>query len=100
MIHTKAAKECLNEYFKLQKNLAVERYKFLCIKPESPEETHGHWMTRLRSEVRNCEFDKMNNDEEIKLVLTLHTHSVRLQKEIISKDLTLTRALDYARLLN
>ena len=57
---------------------------------ESSEETHGHWVTRLCSEVRNCEFDKMNNDEVNKLVLTLHTHSARLQKEIIRKDLTLT----------
>ena len=69
------------------------------MKPESPEETHGHWVTRLRSEVRNCEFDKMNNDEAIKLVLTLHTHSVRLQNQIISKDLTLTCALEYAQAL-
>ena len=69
-----AAKECLNEYFKPQKNLTAERYKVLCMKPESSEETHGHWMTRLRSEVRNCEIDKMNNDKAIKLVLTLRTH--------------------------
>ena len=94
-----AAKECLNEYFKPQKNLTAERYKFLCMKPGFPEETHGHWVTRLRSEVRNCEFDKMNNDEAIKLVLTLHTHSVKLQREIISKDLTLTHALEYAQAL-
>ena len=79
--------------------MTAERYKFICMKPESPEETHGHWVTRLRSEVRNCDFDKMNNDEAIKLVLTLHTHSERLQKEIISKELTLTRALEYARAL-
>ena len=69
------------------------------MKPESPEETHGHWVTRLRSEVRNCEFDKMNNDEAIKLVQALHTRSTRLQKEIISKDLTLTCALEYAQAL-
>ena len=68
-----AAKECLYQYFKPQKNLIAERYKFLCMKPESPEETRVHWVTRLRSEVRNCEFDKMNNDEARKLVLTLHT---------------------------
>ena len=41
----------------------------------------------------------MNNDEAIKLVLTLHTHSVRLHKEIISKDLTLTPALEYVQAL-
>ncbi len=95
----RAAKECLNVYFKPGKNLTVERYKFLCKRPESPEETHGHWVTRLRSKVRNCEFDNMNNDEAIKLVLTLHTHSPRLQKEIISKNLSLTQALEYAQSL-
>ena len=69
------------------------------MKTESPEETDGHWVTRLRSEARTCEFDKMNNDEAIKLVQTLHTHSTRLQKEIISKDLILTCALEYAQAL-
>ena len=27
-----AAKECLNKYFKPQKNLTAERHKFLCMK--------------------------------------------------------------------
>ena len=34
-----------------------------------------HWVTRLRSEARKCEFHKMNDDEAIKLVPNL-AHSL------------------------
>ena len=42
------AKTALENHFKGQKNLTAERYRFLCMKPESEDETHDHWITRLK----------------------------------------------------
>ena len=70
----RAAKEVLDEHFAPQKNLTAERYKFLCNRPESTQESHSQWPTRLRTVVNSCEFGKMDDDEAIKLVMALHTH--------------------------
>ena len=94
-----AAVTVLNEYFTPQKNLTAERYKFLCNRPISPEETHLQWATRLRAEVKKCEFDKMDDNEAIKLVITLHTNSDRLQKEIITQNMSLKDTLNTAQML-
>ena len=93
------AKRVLTEYYTPKRNLTAERYKFLCNKPESDRETHLHWITRLRSIVKQCEFDKMNEDEAMKLVMTLHTHSASLRKQIITGDLNLQEALSKAEML-
>ena len=93
------AKRVLTEYYTPKRNLTAERYKFLCNKPESETETHLHWITRLRSIVKQSEFDKMNEDEAMKLVMTLHTHSTSLRKQIITGDLNLQEALSKAEML-
>ena len=93
------AKKVLTEYFTPQKNLTAERYKFLCTRPESTSETHASWVTRLRTLVTNCEFDKMNNDEAIKLVITLHTYCEKLQNLIITGNLNLKEALNKAEMI-
>ena len=94
-----AAKTALDEHFAPHKNLTAERYKFLCNGPESTQESHAQWVTRLRQNVGACEFDKMNDDEAIKLVVTLHTNSPRLQKEIITKNLSLQDTLKSAQMI-
>ena len=94
-----AAKTALDEHFAPHKNLTAERYKFLCNGPESAQESHAQWVTRLRQNVTACEFDKMDGDEAIKLVLTLHTNSPRLQKEIITKNLSLQDTLKSAQMI-
>ena len=68
-------------------NLTKNRYRFFCTKPTSPQESHDHWITRLRTKGKDCEFENMNLDEAIKLVVTLHTPSEKLQREIIAKDI-------------
>ena len=68
-----------NEHFKGKKNLTAERYKFLCLKPESEVETHDSWITRLKKVGAECEWDKMNLKQVIKLAVTLHTKSQKLQ---------------------
>jgi hypothetical protein len=68
-------KALLEGHFKVKKNTTAERFKFLNTRPESAEETHDHWVTRLRRKVKDCEFDKMDDSEAIKLVLLLHTHN-------------------------
>ncbi len=74
----KDAKEALTAHLFPKKNLTAERYRFFCTKPTSPEETHGHWITRFRTKGKDCEFDNMTLDEAIKLVVTLHTPSGEL----------------------
>ena len=91
------AKAALTAHFTAKKNLTAERYKFFCTKPESPEESHDDWVTRLRVKGADCEFDKMDLESAITLVLTLHTYSEKLQREIIAQDMDLIRALSTAR---
>ena len=71
----------LTAHFTSKKNLTAEQFKFFCSKPIDRDETHDHWITRLRTKVKNCEFDKMGDDEAIKLVLTLHTHTQKNYKQ-------------------
>ena len=89
----------LTQYYTPKRNLTAERYKFLCNKPESEKESHLRWITRLRGQVKDCEFDKMNDDEAIKMVMTLHTYSGSLRKQIITGDLDLQQALSKAEML-
>ena len=93
------ATKALTEHFTSKKNLTAERYKFFCTKPLDQEETHDHWVTRLRTKVKDCEFARMDDNEAIKLVLTLHTHSEKLQSAIIQKDMDLTKVVATARAL-
>ena len=92
-----SAKSALNTHFSPKKNLTAERYKFFCTKPTSTDEAHDHWITRLRSKGKDCEFENMNLDEAIKLVVTLHTPSEKLQREIIARDMDLASLIECAR---
>ena len=92
-----AAKTALNSHFTAKKNLTAERFKFFCTKPESADESHDHYITRLRTKVADCEFDKMDKEEAIKLVVTLHTHSAKLQREIIAQNMDLKKLIETAR---
>ena len=92
----KAAKDALTAHFSPKKNLTSDRYRFFCTKPTSPEESHDHWITRLRTKGKDCEFENMNLDEAIKLVVT---PSEKLQREIIAKDMDLKIVIDSARAL-
>ena len=93
------AKDALTAHFSPKKNLTADRYRFFCTKPTSPEESHDHWITRLRIKGKDCEFENMNVDEAIKLVVTLHTPSEKLQPEIIAKNMDLKMVTDSARAL-
>jgi hypothetical protein len=89
-------KTALNTHFTPKKTTSAERFKFLNMRPESPEETHDHWVTRMRKKVRECEFEKMNDEEAMKLVIMLHTHNATLQRQIIAKDMDFKKTIEQA----
>ena len=78
----KSAKDALTVHFSPKKNLTSNRDRFFCVKPISPEETHDHWITRLQTKGKDCEIEK-SLDDAIKLVVTLHTTSEKLQKIVL-----------------
>ena len=94
-----AVKTILTTRFMSKGNLTAERFKFFCIKPIDSNETYYHWMTRLRTRVKDCEFDKMGDDETIKLVIILHTHSEKLHSSIIQKNMDLAKLVSAAQSL-
>ena len=49
--------------------------------------------------MKECEFDKMNEDVSFNLVITLHTHSASLQKQIITGNLGLQDTLSIAEMI-
>ena len=69
------------------------------VKPTSPEESRSHWITRLRTKGKDCESENMTLDETIKLAVTLHTPSDKLEREIIAKDMDSKMVIDSARTL-
>ena len=52
-----AMKTKLMTHFTPKKNTSAERFKFFNMRPETVEETHDHWVTRLQQKVSDCEFD-------------------------------------------
>lgn len=92
------AKAALGAYFKGKKNLTAERYRFFCMKPDGSTETHDHWIMRLKIAGVDCEFDKMDLKEAIKLVVTMHTNSSKLQTEIIiAQDMSYEKMVEKGR---
>ena len=53
----------------------------------------------LRTKVNDCEFDKMGDDKAIKSVITLNTHSEKLQSSIIQKNMSVSKLVSTARSL-
>ena len=91
------AKAALGTYFKAKKKLTAERYRFFCMKPGSSTESHDHWITRLKTAGLDCEFDKIDLKEAIKLAVTMHTNSSKLQAEIIAQDMSYEKMVEKAR---
>ena len=91
------AKAALGAYFKAKKNLTAERYRFFCMKPESSTESHDHWITRLKTTGVDCDFDQMDLKEAIKLAVTMHTNSSKLQAEIIAQDMAYEKMVEKVR---
>ena len=75
----KAGKTILTTYFTSKQSLTAERFKFLCTKPIDSNETHDYWIIRLRTKVKDYEFNKRGDDDAIKLLITLQTHSEKLK---------------------
>ena len=67
------------------------------MRPLSKQETHDQWATRLKTKGKDCEFDKMNVKEAIKLVITLHTPLPKLQTAIIRDDMTFDQMMKMAQ---
>ena len=93
------AKAKLMQHYTPKKNISAERFKFLNMRPETAEETHDHWVNRMRRKVKDCEFDKFNDEEAMKLVIMLYTPNPTLQRQIISKDMDFKKTLEQARAL-
>ena len=78
----------ITAHFVGTKNLMAERYKFFCMKPQGSNETHDHLITCLKAAGVNCEFDKMDLKEAIKLVVTLHTPIPKFESKFTAKDMS------------
>ena len=96
-VRYKNAKKTLTDHCQGIKNLTAERYKFFCTKPISDQESHDHWVTRLKTKGRECDFDKMDLKEAIKLVVTLYTPLPKLQTAIIRDDMSFDNMMKAAR---
>ena len=83
----------LSEHFMSKRNLTVERCKFFNTKSLALDESHDRWITRLCIVVKDCGFDKIDNDETTKLVVTLHTTSEKLQTTIFKRTWIPTKSL-------
>ena len=92
----KAAKTILKTHFTSKQSLTAERFKFLCTKPIDSNETHDYWIIRLRTKVKDYEINKRGDDDAIKLLITLQTHSEKLQWSIIQKDMDLAKLVSTA----
>ena len=66
------------------------------MKPESSTETHDHWLTRLKTAGVDCEFEKMDLKEAIKLAVTMYTNP-NIQAEIIAHDMSYEKMVEKAR---
>ena len=71
MLYTKIAKKAQTDHFQGIKNITAERYKFSFTKTISDQEYYDHWVTRLKTNGKECDFDKIDLNEAIKLVVTL-----------------------------
>ena len=49
-----AAMTILPTHFTLKKNLTAERFEFFCTKPINSGKTHDHWITKVRTKVKDC----------------------------------------------
>ena len=63
----------------------------------SKQETRDQWATGLKTKGKDCEFDKTNVKEVIKLVITLHTPLLKLQTAIIRDDMTFDQMMKMAQ---
>ena len=90
--------EKLKTHYTPQKNTSAERFKFMNMRPESAEETHDRWVTRMKVKMVDCDWDKFNNEEAMKLVIMLHTHNPTLQRQMLTKNLDFKTTLEQARL--
>ena len=78
-------------------NRTTDHCTFFCTKPISDQESHDHWVTRLKTKGRECDFDKMDLKEAIKLVVTLYTPLPKLQTAIIRDDMSFDNMMKAAR---
>ena len=90
-------KAALCAYFKEKMNSTAERYRYFYMKPESSTETHDYWITRLKTAGVDREFDKMDLKEAIKLAVTMHTNSSKLQAEVIAQDISYEKMAEKAK---
>ena len=67
-------------------SISVQIYEE-CPPPISDQESHDHCVTRLKTKEKECDYDKMDLNEAIKLVVTLNTPLPKLQTAIIRDDM-------------
>ncbi|XP_077974282.1 uncharacterized protein LOC144429911 isoform X1 [Styela clava] len=87
--------EQFENYFNPQKSILFERFKFWEYKQEKTE-TVDEYATRLRTQVKQCQFVAPQNMVRDKFVLGLSNNSVK-ERLLRGKDPTITKALEIAR---
>jgi len=80
-------KEAINDYFADKKHLTARRWEFLNRKMVEGESTK-EFCTRLSQDAADCEWDKMTNQDAIKITVCLRTKMDKLRDEILVNDIT------------
>ena len=89
--------DALGEYFKPEKNVIYERYKFGCCKQETDEPIDS-FITRLRERAASCEYRGLK-DEMIRDKLVLGVASENTRRRLLrERDLMLATAVGICRL--
>lgn len=88
-------KEKFERYFTPKLNITFERYKFHKI-VQNEGETIDEYITRLRLQAQNCEFEKLT-DSLLRDQLILGVRSDTLRTKLLSEDITLLKALQIAQ---
>ena len=90
-------KRLLTEYFKPRVNKTYERHVFRAL-VQKEDETMVHFIARLRSQAKRCEFTE--EDDEIRDQIVERCTSAELRKRLLEKgDITLTEVIDTAMAL-
>ena len=85
--------DCLSDYFKVKKNVPMERQTFLAAKP-NPGETINNFASRLKSLVEHCDYGE-EEDNQVRDHVISHIKNKNLKAKLYREEtLTLSKLLE------
>ena len=85
--------DCLSDYFKVKKNVPMERQTFLAAKP-NPGETINNFASRLKSLVEHCNYGE-EEDNQVRDHVISHIKNKNLKAKLYREEtLTLSKLLE------